>query len=64
VFFRWYPGGTPDPPGYFNDIEVAENLPLLKDMAVITNLELLEDFDTIEGLTPRLEGSTTQRSNP
>jgi anti-sigma factor RsiW len=64
IFIGRYPRGIPEPSEYFNELAIAENLPLLQDMAVISNLDLLEDFDTIEKLTPRLEGSKMQRSNP
>jgi hypothetical protein len=64
IFLGKYPGSARNPAEYFNDIAVAENLPLLKDMAVISNLDLLEDFDAIEDLTLEPEGSKIQRSNP
>jgi hypothetical protein len=51
--------GLSDNPG---DITIAENLNLLQDMAVINNLDLLENFDTIETMTPALDGSQEQRS--
>lgn len=41
---------TPDPSAVFYELEVTENLPLLKDMTLISNMELLEDLETIENL--------------
>ncbi len=64
VFLGRYLGGTRNQPEYFSEIAIAENLPLLKDMAVIINLDLLEDLDTIETMIPGPEGSKIQRSNP
>jgi anti-sigma factor RsiW len=52
IFLGRHPGDTTDQPVYFNDIAIAESLPLLKDMAVITNLDFLEGFDMIENLPP------------
>jgi anti-sigma factor RsiW len=34
-----------------SEINIAENLPLLRDMAVIQNFDLLEDFDNIQSLS-------------
>ena len=34
----------------FYDLEVTENLPLLRDMALFSNLELFEDMDAIENM--------------
>ncbi|HTY61873.1 MAG TPA: zf-HC2 domain-containing protein [Acidobacteriota bacterium] len=51
--------GLSDNPG---EIAIAENLNLLQDMAVINNLDLLENFDTIEKMTPAVDGSQEQRS--
>jgi anti-sigma factor RsiW len=50
IFVLWHPGNREDRAAYFDDITVAENLPLLEDMPVINNMDLLEDFDTIENL--------------
>ncbi len=44
---RTYP---PAPAATVTEINIAEILPLLEDMAVITNLDLLEDFDAIQSL--------------
>ncbi len=44
---RTYP---PAPAATVTEINIAENLPLLEDMAVISNLDLLEDFDAIQNL--------------
>lgn len=42
---------APEDAAAFADLEVAEQLPLLEDMAFISILELLEDLDTIENLS-------------
>jgi hypothetical protein len=46
-----YPGARQDPSASLNDYRVAEQLPLLQDMAIVSNLDLLEDFDAIENLS-------------
>jgi anti-sigma factor RsiW len=64
VFWGRYSRGTREPSDDFSELVIAENLPLLQDMAVISNLDLLENFDAIEKLTPGPEGSRIQRSKP
>jgi hypothetical protein len=62
----WYgiPSGIPDPSIADSDLNIAEQLPLLQDMAVISNLDLLENFDAIENLSQERNGLEKQRSNP
>ena len=50
IYLRKYPGDVTDRINSYNELAVAENLPLLKDMDVISNMDLLEDLDTIENL--------------
>jgi anti-sigma factor RsiW len=50
LYVRQSPYRRPDTAAVFYEIEVTENLQLLKDMAMIENLELFEDLDTIEDL--------------
>jgi anti-sigma factor RsiW len=64
VFWGGYFRGTQDLSEEANELSIAENLPLLEDMAVISNLDLLEDFDAIQNLTPANEGGKMQRNNP
>jgi hypothetical protein len=46
-----HPGTRQDASVSLGDYKVAEQLPLLRDMAVVSNLDLLEDFDAIENLS-------------
>jgi hypothetical protein len=48
IFVGRYPGRNR--PAEYNDLAVAESLPLLEDMDVVSNLDLLENFETIENL--------------
>jgi anti-sigma factor RsiW len=41
---------APEAADVFYDLEVTENLPLLKDMALFSNLELFENMDAIENM--------------
>jgi len=50
IFLGRFPERATDLPAAYGNLGVAENLPLLEDMAVINHLELLEDFDAIENL--------------
>lgn len=43
-----------------SEIQIAQNLPLLRDLEVIENLDLLEDFDAIQNLPERGKASTIQ----
>ena len=63
IFLR-HSGERLNLPDNLNDFSVAENLSLLQDMPVINNLDFLENFETIEKITPTLEGSKEKRSNP
>lgn len=42
------------------EIQIAQNLPLLRDMQVIENLDLLEDFDAIQSMPEGRKPSTIQ----
>jgi hypothetical protein len=42
----------PDTSAVFYDMEVTENLEMLKDMALLEELEFFEDMDAIENLSP------------
>jgi predicted anti-sigma-YlaC factor YlaD len=50
LFFRQSTQTVPDSSAVFYELDVTENLPILKDMALISDLELFEDLDTIENL--------------
>jgi len=56
IFLAKYGSSYADRSVAYGEFLVAENLPLLQDMAVINNLDMLEDFDTIENLPPRPAG--------
>ena len=51
VYLSMHRVDDPLPPSMTSEIPIAENLPLLQDMAVIQNLDLLEDFDAIRNLS-------------
>jgi anti-sigma factor RsiW len=52
IYISNYPSDSPENSAVYYDLEVTENLPLLRDMAVISNLDLLENLDAIENLPP------------
>jgi hypothetical protein len=60
IFVR-YSGNGSRLPDSLSDPLIAKNLSLLEDLPVVNNLDLLENFDTIEKMTPALEGSKEQR---
>lgn len=50
LYLRQSRYSAPDAADVFYDLEVTENLPLLKDMALFSDLELFENMDTIENM--------------
>ena len=50
IFVFRYQNFGPERAAMVREYEVAGQLPLLQDMAVVSHLDLLEDFDTIEDL--------------
>jgi len=60
IFVWRQPDAGQDRATDMNDIQVAQNLPLLQDMPVVNNLDLLEDFDTIENLPQLIHEKGTQ----
>lgn len=51
VYWSRYQAGSAQRGSTINEINIAEKLPLLRDMPVIQNLDLLEDFDSIQSLS-------------
>jgi anti-sigma factor RsiW len=50
LYFRRHEVGEPEPTAVFYDLEISENLPLLRDMALISDMEFFENLDAIENL--------------
>jgi len=50
LYLRRHEYGTPEPAAVFYDLEMTENLPLLRDMALISDMEFFENLDAIENL--------------
>ena len=51
LYYLRYPGqDAQNSLASYGEIEAAQNLPLLREMALIGNLELLEDLDTMDAM--------------
>jgi predicted anti-sigma-YlaC factor YlaD len=49
-YFTLFPTGSGTPPATEAEVQIAANLPVLKDYEIINNLDLLENFDEIQNV--------------